>query len=142
MALAAVRLNCLLNHVTVDTNSDDLIESAIGGKNVPIGPPNSFQNGLTANVSKNDTDFAKLHLTADVILVGDMFYDEQMTERIMVWLSDLSTPCRQILLGDPGRPYFHKYRHLFTQVADYDMTPTSRLENNGLTSARVYRWIH
>ena len=43
----------------------------------------------------------------DVILVGDLFYERPLAERLLAWLKPLDAPA---LLGDPGRNYFPKTR--------------------------------
>src|SRR4051812_24407074 len=41
----------------------------------------------------------------DIILVGDLFYERPLAERLLAWLKPLG---RAALLGDPGRNYFPK----------------------------------
>jgi predicted nicotinamide N-methyase len=41
----------------------------------------------------------------DVILLGDLFYERPLAERLLAWLQPLGKPA---LLGDPGRNYFPK----------------------------------
>ena len=41
----------------------------------------------------------------EVILVGDLFYERPLAERLLAWLKPLGRPA---LLGDPGRNYFPK----------------------------------
>ncbi len=39
----------------------------------------------------------------EVVLAGDMFYDSELSERVLAWLSSLTRRGALVLLGDPGR---------------------------------------
>lgn len=39
----------------------------------------------------------------EVVLAGDMFYDAELSERVLGWLSGLARRGALVLLGDPGR---------------------------------------
>jgi predicted nicotinamide N-methyase len=70
----------------------------------------------------------------DVILVGDLFYERPLAERLLAWLRPLPVP---MLLGDPGRNYFPK-EHI-EKLASYSV-PTSRdLEDRESRETGVYR---
>ncbi len=70
----------------------------------------------------------------DVILVGDLFYERPLAERLLAWLAPLGVPA---LLGDPGRNYFPKER--VERLATYTV-PTSRdLEDREIRETGVYR---
>lgn len=70
----------------------------------------------------------------DVILVGDLFYERPLAERLLAWLGPLCVPA---LLGDAGRNYFPKER--VERLAAYSV-PTSRdLEDREIRESGVYR---
>ena len=70
----------------------------------------------------------------DVILVGDLFYERPLAERLLAWLTPLGVP---VLLGDPGRNYFPKTQ--MENLARYSI-PTSRdLEDREIRDTGVYR---
>jgi predicted nicotinamide N-methyase len=72
----------------------------------------------------------------DVILVGDLFYERPLAERLMAWLAPLGVPA---LLGDPGRNYFPRGR--VERLATYTV-PTSRdLEDREIRETGVYRLV-
>ena len=72
----------------------------------------------------------------DLILVGDLFYERPLAERLLAWLTPLRVPA---LLGDPGRNYFPKER--VERLAIYNV-PTSRdLEDREIRETGVYRLI-
>lgn len=70
----------------------------------------------------------------DVILVGDLFYERPLAERLLKWLTPLSVPA---LLGDPGRNYFPKERAL--KLAYYNVQTTRDLEDREIRETGVYR---
>jgi predicted nicotinamide N-methyase len=69
----------------------------------------------------------------DVILVGDLFYERPLAERLLAWLIPLEVPA---LLGDPGRNYFPKDRAL--KLATYSVQTTRDLEDREIRETGVY----
>jgi predicted nicotinamide N-methyase len=70
----------------------------------------------------------------EVILVGDLFYERPLAERLLAWLGPLATPA---LLGDPGRNYFPKDR--VEKLASYQVQTTRDLEDREIRETGVYR---
>jgi predicted nicotinamide N-methyase len=70
----------------------------------------------------------------DVILVGDLFYERPLAERLLAWLLPFSVPT---LLGDPGRNYFPKER--VEKLATYSVQTTRDLEDREIRETGVYR---
>ena len=70
----------------------------------------------------------------DVILVGDLFYERPLAERLLAWLGPLGVPA---LLGDPGRNYFPKERT--EKLASYSVQTTRDLEDREIRETGVYR---
>jgi predicted nicotinamide N-methyase len=70
----------------------------------------------------------------DVILVGDLFYERPLAERLLAWLKVLGTPA---LLGDPGRNYFPKTQ--VEKLASYNVPTTRDLEDREIRETGVYR---
>lgn len=66
----------------------------------------------------------------DVVLAGDVWYEQGLAERVMAWLSRSSAT---VLLGDPGRAYLPQQG--WQELAAYDVPTTRDLE--GVTSKRV-----
>ncbi len=74
---------------------------------------------------------------AEVILVGDLFYDRDVAPPLLAWLHDLQRQGKTVLIGDPGRAYLP--RDKLTQVAAYDIPVTRDLEDCELKRAAVWR---
>ncbi|MEQ2288479.1 hypothetical protein AMECASPLE_022960 [Ameca splendens] len=77
----------------------------------------------------------------DLILLGDMFYDEALANRLYRWLDRcIETHGTKVLIGDPGRALFegHDIRRLLHHVAQYELPESVREENYGLISSHVW----
>ena len=70
----------------------------------------------------------------DIILVGDLFYERPLAERLLAWLKKLGRPA---LLGDPGRTYFP--RDQVEQLALYKVQVSRDLEDREIRETGVYR---
>ena len=88
LALAAIDLNAAANAVAVETTQEDLLAAA----------PNSVDGRF------------------DIVLVGDLFYERTLAERVLAFIEAASANGAEVLVGDPRRSYFPKDR--FDQVAE------------------------
>lgn len=129
----AARLNAKLNTVNnsqLITSSEDLIASA--GRGGGCG-------GRTGTIKDGTREFE-----ADVILIGDLFYDERMAaETLRPWLKCLADSGKLVLIGDPGRhgltPVLQEETTL-QLLASYPLTDNCCLENNGFQEANVWKF--
>jgi predicted nicotinamide N-methyase len=69
----------------------------------------------------------------DVILVGDLFYERPLAERLLAWLTPLPA---LVLAGDPGRNYFPKTGT--TKRTSYQVAVSRDLEDRELRDTGVY----
>ncbi|XP_004383674.1 electron transfer flavoprotein beta subunit lysine methyltransferase [Trichechus manatus latirostris] len=77
----------------------------------------------------------------DLVVLGDMFYDEDLADSLHGWLKKCFwTHTTQILIGDPGRPQFsgHSIQNHLHKVVEYSLPEPTRQENNGLTTSTVW----
>jgi predicted nicotinamide N-methyase len=72
----------------------------------------------------------------DIILVGDLFYERPLAERLLAWLEPLAIAA---LLGDPGRNYFPKEK--VEKLATYTVQTTRDLEDREIRETGVYRLL-
>ena len=72
----------------------------------------------------------------DVIVAGDLWYEEQFGERATAWLQRARQSGTRVLIGDPGRRYLSG--DAFTKVAEYEVRSTTDLEDMDRTRAWVY----
>lgn len=79
----------------------------------------------------------------DLILLGDMFYDEVLGASLHRWLDNcVRNRATKVLIGDPGRAQFegHSFRGLLQQLAQYELPEYVKEENYGLTCSKV--WLY
>ena len=96
---------------------------------------NAELNGV--NLETSDADPVGQPVQADVILVGDLFYDRDLAPRVLEWLIGLDREGKRVLVGDPGRTYLP--RDKLEQIAAYDIPVTRALEDSEVKRAAVWR---
>jgi len=74
---------------------------------------------------------------AEIILVGDLFYDRDLAPRVLDWLVAQQAQGKSVLIGDPGRTYLP--RDKLEQIAAYDIPVTRALEDAEIKRAAVWR---
>ncbi|XP_011834939.1 PREDICTED: protein N-lysine methyltransferase METTL20 [Mandrillus leucophaeus] len=77
----------------------------------------------------------------DLVVLGDMFYDENLADSLHQWLKKCFWTYRtRVLIGDPGRPQFsgHSIQHHLHKVVEYSLLEPTRQENSGLTTSTVW----
>ncbi len=129
MALAATGLNAAANNTKVDVTFEDLLAH----------PPAWGQSPHTTDPS----DAAQFHVMGlapmrfDVILVGDLFYERQLADKVLAFIESAGADGAQVLIGDPQRNYFPRGR--FTQVAEYQVPVTRELEDALIKRTAVWQ---
>jgi len=63
----------------------------------------------------------------DVVLVGDLFYERELADRVLAYIGRAAETGTRVLVGDPERSYFPRDR--FVRVADYEVAVTRELED-------------
>ena len=73
-----------------------------------------------------------------VILVGDLFYERQLAERVTTYIEAAAAAAGAlVLIGDPKRSYFPQDR--FERVAEYEVPVTRELEDSEIKRTSVWR---
>jgi len=72
-----------------------------------------------------------------VMLVGDLFYERELADRVLIAIDGAVSRGALVLIGDPQRSYFPKGR--FTQVAEYRVPVTRELEDSEIKRTAVWR---
>lgn len=88
-------------------------------------------------VDTSDADPVGKPTDADVILVGDLFYDRDLAPRVLAWLIEQQSAGKAVLIGDPGRTYLP--RDKLEQIAAYDIPVTRALEDAEVKRAAVWK---
>lgn len=72
----------------------------------------------------------------DVILAGDVSYEQPMAERVLSWLRRANRRGIRVLTGDPGRAHFSPEG--FVRLAEYAVPTTLDLEGKELMNPGVF----
>ena len=97
---------------------------------------NAASNSVTVESTQEDL-LAAAPDRFDVVLVGDLFYERTLAERVLAFIEAASAGGAAILVGDPRRSYFPKDR--FRQVAEYSVPVTRELEDAEIKRTAVWR---
>ena len=74
----------------------------------------------------------------DIVLAGDIFYQQDIAARVTVWLSDLHRRGAVVLVGDPGRSYLPTDQ--LEALATYAVPVTRALEDAEIKRTSVWRF--
>ncbi len=96
-------------------------------------------NAVTAKTTEEDFLAAPLSRYFDVILVGDLFYERQLADKVLAMIEEVMAHDTIVLIGDPQRNYFPKGR--FHDVAHYEVPVTRDLEDAEIKRTAVWRAI-
>jgi predicted nicotinamide N-methyase len=88
-------------------------------------------------LATSDADPVGRVTDAEIILVGDLFYDRDLAPRVLAWLIEQQAAGKTVLIGDPGRTYLP--RDKLEQIAAYDIPVTRALEDAEVKRAAVWR---
>jgi predicted nicotinamide N-methyase len=97
---------------------------------------NAEANGLVITTTADDL-LARAPDAFDVILVGDLFYERELAERVLAFIDAAKTRGALVLIGDPKRNYFPRDR--FIQVAAYQVPVTRELEDAEIKNTSVWQ---
>jgi predicted nicotinamide N-methyase len=97
---------------------------------------NADANGVQVSTTPDDLLAAAPHVY-DLILVGDLFYERQLADRVIAFIDAAVADGAVVLIGDPQRNYFPKGR--FAQMADYSVPVTRELEDALIKRTAVWR---
>ena len=97
---------------------------------------NAVLNGVVLDVTGDDL-LASPAPAADVILVGDLFYEKDLASRVLSWLEEAESRGVAALIGDPGRSYLP--REKLTKLAEHRVKVTRDLEDAEIKVTSVWR---
>ena len=75
----------------------------------------------------------------DVLLLGDVFYERPLAERIAAWAAAAVAGGTLVLVGDPGRSYLPRER--LAALAEYRVPTTRALEDAEIKRTTVWRFV-
>ena len=98
---------------------------------------NAAANGVTVGVTASDLIDSTPE--AEVLLIGDMCYEQPLAGRIERWLRSLARAGKTVLIGDPGRSYFPKTG--LEPLGRYQVKTTRELEDREIRDTGVFRLL-
>ena len=139
VSIAAIKAGA--NHVIANDIDEDA-KTALEA-NMDINLRNEADKVVFSSENYLLPPFKILDENISLILIGDMFYDEEMGKSVL----NLCDQCREkkvdVVLGDPGRWFLQSSSHLinsmFDCVARYQLSDETRRENFGLDTGLVWR---
>jgi predicted nicotinamide N-methyase len=96
---------------------------------------NAEANHVTLSTTSNDL-LLSLPPQVDIILVGDLFYEKSIAEKVFTWLTTAKANGTNVLIGDPGRSYLPKDK--LTKLAEYSVPVTRDLEDAEIKRTAVW----
>lgn len=98
---------------------------------------NAEANGVAIEILQRDV-IGEMNL-ADMILVGDMCYEQPLAGRIEAWLRAAAKAGTPVLIGDPGRSYFPKTG--LEKLAQFSVATSRDLEDRDVRETGVWRML-
>jgi predicted nicotinamide N-methyase len=97
---------------------------------------NAVANHVDINIISDD--IVGSDQTWDVVLAGDMSYEQEMAERVTLWLEQQANKGTRVLIGDPGRTYLARDR--LHSLAHYEVPVSKALEDCEMKLTHVWRF--
>ena len=99
---------------------------------------NAEANGVYSDVLARDLldDPAPAEARYDLILVGDLFYEQTTAARALAFVQRQAAAGARVMFGDPGRSYLPKER--LTQLIEYRIPVTRELEDQEIKRTAVW----
>ncbi len=107
----------------------------VGPFSVAATKLNAEANNVVVSVCGDDVVGAPLPDT-DVLLAGDICYEQPLAGRVESWFRDLVAAGTPVIMGDPGRTY--RPSGGMRRLAHYAVPTTRELEDNDVRSTDVW----
>ena len=98
---------------------------------------NARANGVTIETTAADLLADAPAADFGAVLVGDLFYERELAERVERFIVAAARQGASVLIGDPGRSYFPKGR--FVRVGEYRVPVTRELEDAEIKNTAVWQ---
>lgn len=97
---------------------------------------NAEINNVVLELTSDDL-LAVPPVAADVVLVGDLFYERALADRVLAYVDAAKRLGATVYIGDPQRSYFPRQR--FTEIAAYQVPVTRELEDAEIKRTAVWQ---
>jgi predicted nicotinamide N-methyase len=98
---------------------------------------NAAANGVKLETTSDDLLGGAPDPAFGVVLVGDLFYERELAERVLAYVELARKGGATVLIGDPQRSYFPRDR--FERAAEYSVPVTRELEDAEIKRTAVWR---
>lgn len=98
---------------------------------------NAAANGVSVSTTGDDLLAAAPDPARTVLMVGDLFYERELAERVGRYIEAARAGGGLVLIGDPERSYFPRGR--FVRAAEYRVPVTRELEDAEIKRTSVWR---
>jgi predicted nicotinamide N-methyase len=124
----------LLAIAAMQAGAAEVLASEIDAIALAAMAMNAEANGV--RIATTGADLIGSEKNFDVVLVGDMFYEKPLAERLFPWLVSLQERGAKVLIGDPGRSYFPRTN--LARLATYEVPVTRALEDSEIKKTSVW----
>ncbi len=97
---------------------------------------NAEANGVAVEMTADDV-LSRPPRSFDVVLVGDLFYERQLADKVLAYIDAIRAMGALVLIGDPRRNYFPRDR--FKLIAEYRVPVTRELEDSEIKRTAVWQ---
>jgi predicted nicotinamide N-methyase len=97
---------------------------------------NAAANGVQVDYTASDLLDGPVPDGIEVILAGDICYEQPLAGRVLAWLTRARAEGRTVLIGDPMRTYFP--REGLIKLAEYQVPTTRELEDFEIKRTSVW----
>ncbi|XP_037941791.1 electron transfer flavoprotein beta subunit lysine methyltransferase-like, partial [Teleopsis dalmanni] len=137
---ASTLASLLCNAKYVVANDIDEVAACALFLNTSLNTPTN-SSGLERRIKVCFENLIGTNITEDIVLLGDVFYDEEFAAEILPWLQHLQKAGKHIFIGDPGRHGLTEHRLSFMKkLASYELTDNCCIENNGFKFVNVWKF--
>lgn len=116
-------------------NASDVLATEVDAFALAAIEENAALNEVTVRVSPEDV--IGKDDGWDTVLVGDVFYQSELSRRVLAWLQKLHARGAEVRIGDPGRSFLPM--QVLECVATFTVTPVPAWDSVVDRPARVWR---
>ena len=98
---------------------------------------NAAANDVAIRIFTSDFPAAEISQTVDVVLVGDLFYDQRLAAKVTAFADRMAQRGTLVLAGDPKRSYFPGDK--FERIKQFSVPVTRELEDAEIKNTAVWR---
>ncbi|MEZ5816372.1 MAG: 50S ribosomal protein L11 methyltransferase [Hyphomicrobiaceae bacterium] len=97
---------------------------------------NADANATALSTTSDDLLSASPDRRFAVVLVGDLFYERELADRVLSFIAKAARQGARVLIGDPGRSYFPHGR--FAKLTEHRVPVTRELEDAEIKHTAVW----